>query len=270
MADINLDQLTGLASQQRSDLTSRLAGQQTQESDYLKKYTDFINSQEGSQAMATRLGSELGIPTLQANATMLRNTLTNLPSTYSASSRGYDINQNQLSRIIGQKSSELSPMVTTAENSLQAAQGNLATQMGYQTADQARLEKPYALEQSTMETRIARETSGYSEADTNELNALIAKINSQVLLNNAEQARVQELAMKEKDFENAKATAASAGPNTQIVTVNGVQKLINSQTGQVIQILGSSAAPAIKSTTGNYFNASSGGQPVSLQSKAGF
>jgi S-adenosylmethionine synthetase len=260
--NVDLNQLTNLTAQQRAGTQGLLASQNTASADYLKRYTDFINSQEGASAMSQRIGQELGLPTLQANATNLRNTLTNIPSTYTAASRGYDINQNQLSRIIGQKSSELSPLVTTAENSLQNAQSNLNTQMGYEQTDQAKALKPYETEQTMLSDRLARETTLYSQDNQNELNALIAKINAGVSLNNAEASRAQELAVQEKSYQQAKETA-TANPNTQIIESNGKKYLINSATGQVIQTYGTSGGG---NTTASYFTqggmGSSGGKSV--------
>jgi S-adenosylmethionine synthetase len=203
MSDINLNELTDTVAKQRAGTSSFLAGQNATSADYLKRYTDFINSQEGASAMASRIGTELGIPTLQSNATMLRNTLTNLPTTYSKATTGYDVSNSQLQRIIGQKASELSPAVTTAENSLQSAQGNLATRLGYETADQARLEKPMTVEQNMLLTRQAREQTMYSEDNQRELDALITKINAGITLSEGERNRAQQLAIAEKGYQNA-------------------------------------------------------------------
>jgi hypothetical protein len=234
--NIDLNQLTNLTSQQKAGTQSLLANQSASDADYLRRYTAFINGQEGSQALATRLGQELGLPALQSNATMLRNTLTNLPSVYSKASQGYEINNNQLQRIIGQKASELSPAVTTAENSLANANTNLNTQMSYATADQARLEKPYTVEQQTLADRQAREVSLYSQSETNELNALINKLSLGQQWSIAEADRAQQLSLKEKDYENAK---ANAQPNTQVISQGGKSYLIDSGTGKIISTYGS-------------------------------
>lgn len=198
----NLNELTDLTTRQRAGTQSLLASQGAQTSDYLKRYTDFINNQEGASAMASRIGTELGIPTLQANATMLRNTMTNLPGTYNKAMTGFDVNQNQLARVIGQKSSELAPALTTAETSLQAAQGNLNTQMGYNFADQNKALLPYTMENDLLATRQARETTLFSEDNSRELDALITKIQQGVAISEAEKARAQELAVQERSFQN--------------------------------------------------------------------
>jgi len=201
MTEPNLNELTDTTARQKAATQELLTGQNALSSDFLKRYTGAIGSQETSSAMAERLGKELGIPTLQANATMLRNTMTNLPSTYSKAMTGFDVNANQLARVIGQKSSELAPALTTAESSLSTAQGNLGTRMGYETADQAKQLLPYSVEQSQLNDRLARETTLYTQDNTNELNALIQKINAGVTLSEGEKNRAQQLAISEKNYE---------------------------------------------------------------------
>ena len=253
----DLNQLGTLTANQRLGSQNLLAGQNTADTDYLKKYTDFINSQEGAGAMATRIGGELGIPTLQKNATMLRNTLTELPSTYSKATTGYDVNANQLSRIIGQKSSELSPMVQTAETSLAGAQNTLGQRMGYEQTDQAKALLPYATEKELLMDRQARETTLYSQDNQNELNALITKINAGITLSEGEKNRAQQLAVQEQSYNQAKETAKNAAPPTQIVTKGGRQLLINSTTGATIRDIGPAAAPSNIQPTYSYFGTQS-------------
>ena len=243
----DLNQLTNLTNTQRAGTQNFLAGQNVTSADYLKRYTDFINSQEGASAMAGRIGGELGIPTLQANATNYRNLLTNLPSTYSKATTGYDVNANQLNRIIGQKSSELSPLVETTERSLAAAQGNLATRMGYEQYDQSKALLPYTTEKEMLADRQARETTLYSQDNQNELNSLIAKINAGITLSEGEKNRAATLAASEKAYLSAKENAT---PNTQVIEQGGKKYLIDSGTGKILSTYGSSGGG---STTSSYF-----------------
>jgi S-adenosylmethionine synthetase len=250
----DLNQLTNLTNQQKTNTSGFLAGQNTQTADYLKRYTDFINSQEGASAMAGRIGGELGIPTLQANATMLRNTLTNLPSTYSKATTGYDVNANQLARIIGQKSSELAPAVTTAETSLSGAQNTLNTQMGYEQTDQAKALMPYQTEQTMLSDRMARETTLYSQDNQNELNSLIAKINAGITLSEGEKSRAQQLAIQEQSYNQAKETAKNTPNPTQVISQGGKQYLIDSTTGKIISTYGSGSS---NTSAGSYLTTKS-------------
>jgi S-adenosylmethionine synthetase len=252
----NLGELTNLTAQQKAGTQGLLAGQNLASADYLKRYTDFIKSQEGVSAMAGRIGGELGIPTLQANAMMLRNTLTNLPSTYSRAMTGYDVNANQLARIIGQKSSELAPAVETTERSLAGAQEQLGTRMGYGMAEQQKALLPYQMERDILSERQARETTLYSQDNQNELNALISKLQMGVTLSEGEKNRAQELAISEKNFEMEKqrisASQTTGNADTSIIKVGNQQYLIDNSTGKIISKYGTTGGGG--STTQSYFN----------------
>jgi hypothetical protein len=128
-----------LLGQQKINNAQFLSGQNAQSSDYLNRYTNAINNQETMSAMAKRLGTELNLPTLQENAYNINKTVRELPQTYNAATRGFDVNANQLSRIVGQKTAELSPALTTANEALGNAQSSLNTQLGYGQADRKRL-----------------------------------------------------------------------------------------------------------------------------------
>lgn len=243
----NLNQITDLTNTQRANTQNFQNGQNSLTSDFLNRYTGAINNQETSTAMANRIGGELNLPTLQKNANTINNTISNIPTTYSKATTGYDVNANQLSRIIGQKTSDLAPAATTANNALSSAQSTLNTQMGYQQADQAKALQPYQTEQSLLSDRLARESSMYSQENQNELDGLIAKTNAGITLSEGEKNRQQELAISEQNYEHAKEAASTANTNannssTQIVETGGRKKLINSITGQVIQDLGPSGS----------------------------
>ena len=217
-------------------------GQRNETGDFLNRFSGAVNNQESMSGMAKRIGGELGLPTLQSNANMLRGTLNALPTTYNKATTGYDVNQNQLSRIIGQKSSELAPAVDTAERALGTAQGNLNTQMGYAQADQQKALLPYQSEQSLLSDRMARETTGYTQVMGQELDSIIAKMNAGITLSEGEKNRAQQLAVAEKQFEQAKQLQQMKGPDTQIIDQNGKKILINSQTGQQIASYGTGGA----------------------------
>jgi len=245
----NLNQITDTTTRQRADTQGFLTGQKGEQGDYLTRFTNAVKAQPTMSAMASRIGGELGLPQLQGNATMLRNTLTNLPSTYSGATRGFDVNANQLNRIIGQKSSELAPAVDTAERSLSDAQNTLSTRLGYEQADQQKELLPYQTEQSLLSERQARESTMFSQENQSELDGLIAKINAGITLSEGEKNRANQLAVAEQSFEHQKQLneqQAKLNPpqqqnaDTSIIEVSGHKKLIDNKTGRVIQDLGAS------------------------------
>ena len=238
MAEYDLNAPVQAAQAQKLGNQQLLSDQDAQSGGFLNKYTNFLNSQPTTSALANRIGGELGLPTLRSNAQSLNNTLFNLPGVYNKATLGHDVNANQLSRLIGQKQSEIAPSAALATSNLQSAESNLNTRLGYETADRERALLPFEKEQSFLQDRMARETSLYSQANQSELDAIIAKMQGGITLSEGEKNRAQELAMSEKNYQNQlnlqKNSQSAQGPQTQIVESNGKKVLINSQTGQII------------------------------------
>lgn len=199
-AGSGLDQYLSGISGKRAALNTSQAGQQ---SDFLGRYTGAINGQETSSAMADRIGGKLGLPELQKNATTLNTTLANIPYTYGAATKGFDVNNNQLNRIIGQKSSELTPVVNSTNNALSTAQGQLTSRMGYEQADQAKQLAPYQSEQSLLTDRLNRESAGFNTDAESELSSYLAKMNAGIQLSQAEQTRAENLAQSKLAYDQA-------------------------------------------------------------------
>lgn len=187
------------ANRQRAATGTLLANQDLKTEGFLGKFSNLINSQGTTEALAGRIGEELNLPTLSKNAFNLQQQMYELPSTYSAATRGFDVNNNQLQRIIGQKSSELGPVAQRATDQAQFAQGQLATRLGYAQNDWNRQLLPLNSEQDFLTDRMARETNLYSQDNQNELNALIQKGN----WTQAEKDRAQQLAIAEKGYANS-------------------------------------------------------------------
>lgn len=255
MADYNYTEATDTLAKQKADNAALLASQAGQESDYLNRYKGAIAGQETSSAMAKRLGTELNIPTLSANAAMLNRTVRELPQTYSAATRGFDVNANQLSRIIGQKTSELSPALTTANEALASANQTLATQMGYELSDQEKQLLPYTTEKELLTNKLARETSMYTAQNENELNTIIQKIASGIQVSEAEKDRAVQLATAERNYNLAKEQLSAQVNQGTIETIGGNKYLVNTTTGEK-KLLGSATAPSTGSSVSSYLTGS--------------
>lgn len=201
MADLNLNEITDAATRQRAGTQGFLAGQQGATQDFLGRYTGAIGAQPTTSALAERIGNEVGLPQLQANSRSLNQTLFNLPQTYSKATTGYDVNANQLARIIGQKQSELAPSAALASQNALTAQGDVNTRLGYEQADQAKALVPYQTEQQLLTDRLARESTLYSQNNQHELDSIIAKMTAGVTLSEGEKNRAQQLATAEKSYQ---------------------------------------------------------------------
>lgn len=239
--DVNLDAPIQAAQQMRTNTQGLLAGQDAKTGDFLGRFGAALGGQEKTGALANRLGSELGIPQLQTNANMLRDTLTNLPGTYSKATTGFDVNANQLQRVITQKTGEIAPAMETAERALANANNTLNTRLGYETRDQDRALMPFDKEQGFLTDRLARETSLYSQDNERELDAILAKMSAGVQISEGERNRAHQLSMAEKEFENQKklyaeqAKYSGGGADNTWQTIGDGAWLYNTQTGQTIQ-----------------------------------
>jgi len=191
---------------QRQASGSLMAGQGAQTGQFLGNYGNAINNQEKMRAMYSRLGDELNLPALQNQAQTLTSTLEAIPETYGSATRGFDVNANQLGRIVGTKQAQLAPLQQKAVGQLQTAQNQIGTQMGLEQAQQQKELQPYEYERQFLTDRMARETSLFTQDAEREYNALITKMNAGIQLSEAEKTRAQQLEMQKRDFENSKAT----------------------------------------------------------------
>lgn len=204
MADVpDLNQITNTTNQQRLDTANFMKQQGLDTSNFLNQYTGFVNQLPTTQSLATKLGNELNIPTLRSNANVLRTSFANIPFTYRDAIQGTDVNQNQLDRIIGRKSYEMAPALTSAENALTTGENALNLRLGYAQSDIARQLLPMQAGQQLLSERLARETSLFTSENERELNGLIAKINAGVTLSEGEKNRANQLAIAEKGYQNA-------------------------------------------------------------------
>lgn len=201
--NIDLNQGVDTARAQKGQLTDLFGTQRGETAGYLGGLRDYINHFPSMAVMAQNIGDTLNLPNLRANANSLQNTMYELPQTYNAATRGYDVNQNQLSRIIGQKQSEIGPVAERASANANVAEQELGRRLGYAQQDFQNKLIPYQSEQALLSDRLARETSGYTTQMTNELNAIIDKIKQGVALTEGERTRANELAKAEKQYQSA-------------------------------------------------------------------
>ena len=202
-----LPDFSGTIANQKAAGGQMLQGQDQQVGNWLGNYSGAIANQEKMRAMYSRLGDELGLPGLMNQANTLNATLEAVPQTYTAATRGFDTNANQLARIVGTKQAQLAPLAQKATTQAQNAQEQMGIQMQLEQAQQAKELTPYTYEKEFLMDRIARETSMFSEANQNELAALTAKMQSGVTLNEGEKDRINELKKQQMMYDQAIAVA---------------------------------------------------------------
>jgi hypothetical protein len=181
-----------------------LDSQKQQESDFIKRYTSAVSGMKSTSQLADEIGGSLNLPTLRSNAQSLTATLDNIPTVQKQATRGFDVNNNQLDRIISAEQSKLAPVAQKAVTQQQNAENDLSTRLGYAVQDQQKTLLPYEKEASLLSDRLARETTMYSTQMQSELDLYMDSLRAGRELTAREQARLEELADREDAYQKEK------------------------------------------------------------------
>jgi len=227
------DPATGFASSVSTARNALNTKQEGQESDYLTRFRQAIMGQEGLPHMYQRIGDELNLPNLATNFNQVSNTMTNLPETYSKGTRGFDVNANQLGRIVSTKQAALAPALTTATQNYGTALNERDKMI---TAGQTQQEKelqPFKTEQDFLTDRWARESTGFTNDMGKELDTILAKAQAGITLTSEELNRANQLAIAEKNYQTAvKTKQMEIDAQSKYAPVPNTSGLYNVQTGK--------------------------------------
>lgn len=179
--------------------------QQKQEGqDYTAGLTSFIPQQR------SQVEGSLGLPQLRENyirgnqmLNNLQSRMFNVPNTVRDTTRESLLNEGQRARMV---ESQEAPMRRDL-GMLQGQQGNLGSALGvYENVSQQQQQQgmlPWEKQYDQMTQRQAREFTGWSEANSNELNRLINNQKSGLQWTNDEAQRANQLAVAEKQYQSA-------------------------------------------------------------------
>ena len=128
----------------------------------------------------------------------------------------------------------------------------------------------FAVQIDAMTDRAARLQTGFDSDKETRLTILLAKIKRQEVLSDIEREEAFTLMRDEQSFNRTltqmREQAKLELPGTQVVTVGGRKKLINTQTGEVISDLGASGAAGDGvDTPGTTYEVTDYGLPSSWQ-----
>lgn len=182
-------------------------GQYGKITDFLDRYRQGIFGQETAQALNERLGKEVGLPAARESAQATQRTLNEIPATYTAATRGYDVNANQLGRITGTKQAAYAPIAQKEQENYQNKQALVNELMGYNQYQQEKELRPFQSEQQMLTDYQAREASGFSQENESKLNGYIEKMRGGIQLTTAEAAEANKLAMAKLDYDARKYAA---------------------------------------------------------------
>lgn len=202
--------LNNLLNNATKNRESFFSGQYGKITDFLDRYRQGIFGQESLPALNERLGKEVGLPALREQAQATARTMNEIPATYTAASRGFDVNANQLGRIVGTKQAAYAPVAEKAQTAFQNAQDIVNTRLGFEQAQQAKELLPFQSEQQMLTDYQAREASGFSQENEMKLNGYIQKMQGGIQLSTTEAVEANKLAMAKLDYEAKKYAADKA------------------------------------------------------------
>jgi len=220
---------------QKQEQEGKLAQQRQEEQDYLAKFAGQIAGQETMSAMAGRIGTELGLPDLQSAAQGLVKTLKNIPQVQQGATRGFDVNENQLARIVSSEQGKIAPLAQEATTQAQNAQNLLTTRLGYGLQDQSKALQPilkegemlasrFGRETSSLADRLAREFTGYTQGKQNELTALLDQGDKGMQLTINEMNRLNQLAAEEREYKRQQEQYATELADKRAAEERGAQR----------------------------------------------
>jgi|GEM_PF-4779424 len=194
-----------------------IASQKKETSDLLGRYSSAIGGMESIPALYSRYASQFGIPDLSNQniqlgeiGEQLRSQYLGMPQQVADTSRESLMTAGQKQGLVQSKQAPLQESMTEVgrqqagiQNRLTSAQNLTSQMMGYEMAQQERSLLPFEKEFSTLEQLQAREFSGYTFREEQELDRLLANAKNGLDWTNAEKDRANQLAMKEMEYRNA-------------------------------------------------------------------
>jgi hypothetical protein len=251
-----------------------LANQGTANTNFVGQYADAIKNNPTVQSLYDQGNQKYNVQGLASNANYLQNQVTNsLPDAYSAS-KGFDISAPQVTNGVASRLSYLGPQSTAATNQLQTAQG-LASQYVTAGMNQNSLNLlPLQSQQALLAQNEAQQATGYTDANQQELQGLISKMQSGVTMSQEMMGRANTLAAQETAYQTAlqnnQATIKAAQIGNNYKLVNAGQGVFNASNATITPYGSSNSTPpsvqAYINSLGNQDSSgnNSNGQPFSI------
>lgn len=202
---------------------ARFAQDKTDVTDFNTKFSTAVPGIINDTSDKYQLGDLLG----QSNA--LNTRVKNLQGNLTNEGAGGYANANQVDAAIN---SRYLPAAQTAVSNLQTG-----TQLAQN--EENTLLTPYTTEATLLNDRLAREATGYTTEQQNELDSLVSQMNAGVSLSQTQIQQATALATAEKeyqnnlDLQNLKNSATTSDSNRYITIGDGSQ-LYDTQTGQIV------------------------------------
>lgn len=209
--------------------------QGTTQNNYFKAYTNAI-ANNPSVSDLYKTGNEMfNVPTLQANANLLNNTILQTPNSNLDAAKGFNYDQNQVNQKTSQDLQRLGPIAAAATANANTAEQNAGNYVTAGIAQNNFNLLPIQEQGQYLMDSYARQQSGFTTVAQAQLQALQDKMDQGVALSTSEMSAYASLTTAKTNYENTLANANAAiqekqiGNQYQIVPAG--QTLVNTFTG---------------------------------------
>ena len=221
---------TGIAKTNNANSQLFNAGQQGTIGAFQGAQQAAVNALPTYQQLSDTNNARYNVPGLMQNSTNLNNQMLRLPSENYGMTQGSDTNQAQLDQMTGVQQFRLSPQANAAAANANTALtlSNQAT--GYGIQNEAFQTSPYTTAAPMVQSALASAATNFTQAQSDELNALVSAVNAGTQLSGTQMAQLASLQNAKYVYDAAVNTANA----TQNVAKTNANVLQNVQPGSIM------------------------------------
>lgn len=221
-------QARALSKQQSDALSAQNAAAEAKQNDFIGRFRAAVSDLPSYSDLYSSTSQKYNLPGMLTEAQRQSNALQRLPDTEKNATRGFNVNSNQLQQIINDKTAKLAPQANQALNNY-AQFANLVNQeTGYGIQEQQKDLMPLQLEGSMLSDQLAREMTGFTQQQDNQLKSYLAALDSNTQLTLEQMREANALAQRKLDYDNAKTDM------DKYITLSAGQTVFNPNTGQAV------------------------------------
>lgn len=188
---------------------------QGQEQEFLNRF------KEEYPQILSGIEQNLNLPNLRQSAYDLSDTLREIPSVQTGATRGFDVNANQLARIISSEQEKIAPVAQEAVRQAQFGEEEFGRQS-------ERALKPFETEIDLLKDRLSRESTGFDTDAKNRLDLLLTQIQEEGAMDREKISQATKLAELEQRSEEFKKSFVSVDLGNRVAILDASGKEVGS------------------------------------------
>lgn len=203
-----------------SGLAGIKSSQDATQADYIQSYKNQILGQPSATSLYNTANEKFNVPTLQANANTLNNTMLTTPNSNLDAAKGFNYDANQVAQKTSQDLQRLAPAAAAATTNANTAMTNAGNYVTAGMGQNAYELQPTQQQGQYLMDSYARQQSGFTTTQQSQLEALKQKMMSGVQLSSDEMAAFSNLTTAESSYQSSLNSANAQVKAAQIAASN--------------------------------------------------